>query len=442
MTYPNRNLDRRTFLNAAGACLVLPSLESLGQSSTLKATAFPTRFLAFYFPNGVYPTAWQSEMTPNGLKLGGVLAPLASFSEYAVTLSGMNHPFGGHLGQITAFLTGIELEMNSDGVLYSGTSLDQIIAQKIGADTYLPSIQFGMEPPSQGAFGNRPRSYGNSISWSSPTSKIEPQISPQMAFDQVFYGQSKEGRRKAARQKRLIDAVWSEAKSLQRQVSQYDRVKLEQYYDSIRDMEARLEKTIKPSEKSWRPESIPEIVRPQISGIPNSHTEHMRMLMDILVLALQTDSTRVATFVLGHAISRIVFDFADPSIKRHHHDLSHHANNPDKIAGYNIVSTWFAEQMAYLLKKMQSIPEGDGTLLDHSLVLYGSGMKDGNIHDPENVPMALFGSANGKIRTNQHIQCPEGSVLSNLHLTILHAFGIEAPHFNEITSKTINGLLA
>ncbi len=276
---------------------------------------------------------------------------------------------------------------------------------------------------------------------SSPTTKIEPQISPQLAFDQVFYGQTPEGRKRAARQKRLIDHVWDDAKTLQSRVSSHDSAKLEQYYDSIRDLEAKLERTIDPIERDWTPQSVPDPIRPTVAGIPEVHTDHMRMLMDILVLALQTDSTRVATFVLGHEISRIVFSFADQRIRADHHNLSHHKNSPAKIAQYNLVTEWFATQTAYMLEKMRAIPEGEGSLLDHSLVLYGSGMKDGNTHDPVNVPIALFGGAGGKIKTRQHITCPDGTLLTNLHVSLKNVFGIPGDEFNGKELKPISGLL-
>jgi hypothetical protein len=164
--------------------------------------------------------------------------------------------------------------------------------------------------------------------------------------------------------------------------------------------------------------------------------------MEILALALQTDSTRVGTFVLGHSISRVVFGFADSKIKANHHDLSHHRNDPAKIEQYQIVTTWFAKQAAYFLERLQSIDEGNGSLLDHSLVVFGSGMKDGNTHEPLNVPISLFGSASGKLKTNLHIECTEGFVLANLHLTLLKAFGIDQSDFNAKADQPIEELLA
>ena len=262
------NISRRRFLAASGASLALPQLESFAATATA-----PTRFVALYFPNGVYPDAWQSQKTETGLKFDGTLAPLQPFSRQAVTFSGLNHPLGGHLGQTSGFLSGCDLKLNDQGQIASGTSLDQMIARKIGGDSYLPSLPLGMEPPSQGAFGDRPRSFGNSISWTSPTSKIEPQINPQLAFDMVFHGQTGAGRQAAARQKRLIDHVWKEAKTLNAKVSRLDRQKLDQYFDSVSDVEAKLEKAINPPEKSWHPPTDPERVRPEQAGIPSGYPE-------------------------------------------------------------------------------------------------------------------------------------------------------------------------
>ena len=181
--------------------------------------------------------------------------------------------------------------------------------------------------------------------------------------------------------------------------------------------------------------------RPDQTGIPTSYPEHMRLMMEIQLLALQTDSTRVATLVMGHEISRVVYDFVDKKLKRNHHDFSHHRNDPEKIEGYNRITRWFGEQAAWLLGRMQSIDEGGTSLLDNSIVLYGSGMKDGNTHEPLNVPVALFGSGGGRIQVGQHIKAPAGSVLSNLHLALLHAYGIQASDFNGVTDKPLSGLL-
>ncbi|MEM7390705.1 MAG: DUF1552 domain-containing protein [Verrucomicrobiota bacterium] len=399
----------------------------------------PVRFVTLFFPNGVYPTAWQVKQGAKGLQFGESLEPLGRFADRCVVVDGLDNPLSGHLGQTSGFLSGVDFAPNEQGVVTAGVSLDQMLARQWGGETFIPSLNLGLEPPSQGGFGDRPRSYGNSISWSSPTSKIEPQINPQQAFDQVFLGQTEAGRRAAGRRKRIVDEIWGSAKTLQPKISLRDRQKLNQYLDSMRDLESKLDKAMNPVEKKWAPVASPKLNRPEKSGIPTRHDEHMRLMLDIMVLALQTDSTRVATLVMGHSISRVVYDFADPSIKRNHHDLSHHRNSPDKIKAYNHVTRWFAGQARYFLEQMDDIDEGNGSLLDNSLVLYGSGMKDGNVHEPVNVPVALFGRAGNRLKTNRLITCPSASKLAQLHLSLLHVFGVEADSFNQVTDKVLPG---
>ena len=253
----------------------------------------------------------------------------------------------------------------------------------------------------------------------------------------MFFGQTEAGRQVAGRRKRIVDEIWGQAKGLKSKVSQRDHQKLDQYLDSIADLETKLQKAMHPVEKGWNPKIDPAAARPQQSGIPTDHREHMRLMLDILLLALQTDSTRVATMVMGHSISRIVYDFADASIKRNHHDLSHHRNDPEKIESYNRVTEWFAGQAAYLLERMQDIDEGDGSLLDHSLVLYGSGMKDGNVHESINIPVALFGGANGALKPGRLIDTPKNAQLAQLHLGILQTLGVKAAEFNGVANKPI-----
>jgi hypothetical protein len=439
----DQRTNRRGFLKAGAITAALPWLESVGSQAafaTASTTLPPQRFLTLFFPNGVYPSAWQASQTNDGLKLGGSLAPLQGFADRGIVLSNVDHPLGGHLGQTAGFLSGRDFNPNENGTIVAAESLDQMLAKHWADETFVPSLNLALEPPSQGAFGNRPRSYGNSISWSSPTSKIEPQVNPQLAFDQVFFGQTAAGRQAATRRRRIVDAIYGQAINLRNRVSRFDQTKLDQYLDSIRDLEAKLEKTIHPDEPSWVPPTSPERIRPTDSGIPSSYEKHLDLMLDILVLALQTDSTRVGTLVMGHSISRVVYDFVDQKIKRNHHDLSHHRNDPKKIADYNKVTTWFAKKTAEMLAKMDAVDEGNGSLLDNSIVLYGSGMKDGNVHDGVNVPIALFGGGRGVLKTGRHIECPQDTILAQLHLSLLQRYGVKQDDFNGVTSQTINTL--
>ena len=432
-------------MRTAAGLFALPWMESFSGGRLLAARANsaapPKRFVTLFFPNGVYPTAWSAEQTERGLQLGDSLAPLSGFARKAVVVSGLNNPLGGHLGQTSGFLSGVDFAPDETGVVHGAMSLDQMLARHWGDETFIPSLNLALEPPSQGGFGNRPKSYGNSISWSGPTSKIEPQINPQQAFDQVFFGQTDAGRRAAGRRKRIVDRIWSQARALESRISGADRQKLAQYLDSISDLETKLEKAIHPSVRTWTPPESPAPRRPESSGIPVDHREHLRLMLEILLVALQTDSTRVATLVMGHSISRVVYDFVNKKLKRNHHDYSHHRNDPEKIAGYNEITRWFAEQAAWLLRRMDSVDEGRGSLLDNSVVLFGSCMKDGNVHEPNNVPVALFGSGGGLVKGDRFIQCPAGSILAQLHLSLLRGFGLDAPNFNDVTSKAVSGLI-
>lgn len=441
-----KNIDRRHFIRTAAGVFALPWMESfvggkLIAAATKSVPSPPVRFLTLFFPNGVYPAAWEAKQVAEGLSFNGSLAPLQRFADKSVVITGLNNPLGGHLGQTSGFLSGIDFAPDEDGVVKGGVSLDQMLARQWADETFVPSLNLALEPPSQGGFGNRPRSFGNSISWSSPTSKVEPQLNPQQAFDQVFFGQTEAGRRLAGRRKRIVDEIWGQAKALERRVSSFDRQKLVQYLDSIRDLEAKLAKSVDPNRRQRIPSDESFAMRPEKSGIPLSHEAHLKLMMEVMLLAMQTDSTRVGTMVMGHSISRVVYDFLDSQLTRNHHDYSHHRNDPSKIEGYNAITTWFAAQCAWVLERMDSIDEGNGSLLDNSVVLYGSGMKDGNVHEPVDVPVALFGGAGGRLQTGRKISCPEDSLLAQLHFSLLQMFGLEVDSFNGVTEKGVSGLV-
>ncbi|MCO8124565.1 DUF1552 domain-containing protein [Stieleria sp. TO1_6] len=429
--------SRRNFCTAIAGSLLLPRLESFATPTT---DVPPQRFVTLFFPNGVYPDAWQPKLDAGRLRLTGSLEPLAEFSSQANFFTGLDNPLGGHLGQTSGFLSGHDFAPEANGTIVARPSLDQMLAHHFADQTFLPSLNLAMEPPSQGAFGDRPRSFGNSISWSSATNKIEPQINPQQAFDEVFFGQSQAGRDAARRREAIVNEIWQQSKSLKAKISHLDRQRLQQYTDSIQDLQVKLRKTSNPGKNFARNSEIAAKHRPQSSASSSNYAEQMKLMMDIMLLALQTDSTRVATLVMGHSISRVVYDFADPKIRRNHHELSHHRNDPDKIRDYNIVTKWFASQTAYFLGRMSEIDEGNGSLLDNSVVMYGSGMKDGNVHEPKNIPVALFGNAGGRLQTGRHLTCPENSILSQLHLSLLRLFGIQADQFNQVAFQGIEGI--
>jgi hypothetical protein len=432
----HRPIDRRTVLRRAGVSLALPWLEIMSAGG-LRAASSPTpprRFVTFFQPNGVFPDAWNVKGVGRDFALSPILEPLAAFREQMLVMSGIDSCGAGHVKLTGAFLTGTAIQ---DGV--NGVSVDQVIARQIGRTTRFPSIELGTEPPRQGMAGEDPIALANTVSWSTPTQRISPEISPRAAFDRLFSDPSSpEARRAAVQRQSVVDLVLEDAKDLQRRASGRDREKIDEYLAGVRGVELQIERTLHPAEPEWTPLTAPEQVRPP-AGIPLNKDEHMRLMLDLLVLTLQTDTTRVATFMSAHGFSRQNFTFLD-GVKNDHHGMSHHKNQEALVKEYTTVSRWYAEQVRYLLERMQSIDEGSGNLLDSSVVLYGSEMKDGNGHISKDLPLVLLGSGQGRIQGGRHLVCEKGTPLANMHLTLAREFGAEIENFNGISSGTIDGM--
>jgi len=432
----NRRIDRRTLLRGAGASLALPWLEIMSPRSLRAASATipPRRFVSFFQPNGVFPAAWNVTGEGRDFQLSPILAPLVDFRDEMIVLSGIDSCGKGHVKLTGAFLTGTEI---TNGI--NGVSVDQIIAGKVGQTTRFSSIELGTEPPRQGMAGDDPIALANTVSWSSPTQRISPEISPRAAFDRLFSDPSSpEAKRAAENRRSVVDLVMEEAKDLQRIASGRDRQKIDEYLAGVRGVELQIERTLHPPEPEWAPLSEPDRHRPP-AGIPLNKQEHMRLMLDLLVLALQTDTTRVATFMSAHGFSRQNFTFLD-GVKNDHHGMSHHKNQKALVAEYTTVSRWYAAQVHFLLTKMQNIEEGNGSLLDNSIVLYGSEMKDGNGHIREDLPLVLFGRGQGRLQPGRHLSFAKGTPLANLHLSLAHQFGAELENFNGASTGTLNGL--
>jgi hypothetical protein len=429
-------LPRRSFLRGVGATLALPWLEIMSPRSARAAAKSvpPMRFVTLFQPNGVFPAAWDVKGEGKQFELSTILQPLAGFRDDMIVLSGIDSIGAGHVKLTSAFLTGVALEHGRNGV-----SLDQQLAQRIGQTTRFPSIQLGTEPPRQGAAGDDPIAFANTVSWSSPTQRLSPEISPRGAFDRLFRDPSSpEAKREALHRKSVVDLVLEDAKSLKRRASGRDAQKIDEYLASVRAVEVQLDRSLNPPEPAWTPLTPPKMARPP-EGIPQRRDEHMRLMLDLLVLALQTDTTRVGTFMSAHGFSRQNFTFLD-GVKNDHHGMSHHKHQPSLVAEYTTVSRWYATQVAYFLERMRAVDEGNGSLLDNSIVLYGSEMKDGNGHIKTDLPLVLIGKGQGKLDTGRHLACPKGTPLANLHLTLLQKFGVEADHFNQNSTGTIAGL--
>jgi hypothetical protein len=429
-------LHRRSLLRGIGATLALPWLEIMTPRSARAAAASraPKRFVSFFQPNGVFPAAWDVAEVGREFTLSPILQPLADYQSRLALLSGIDSCGKGHVKLTAAFLTGTELQ---DGV--NGVSVDQVIAKKIGQSTRFPSIQLGTEPPRQGMAVEDPIALANTVSWASPTQRLSPEISPRAAFDRLFRDPSSPEAKRAAEDRRsVVDLVLEDAKRIQRLASGRDKEKIEEYLAGVRSVEQQIERTMNPPAPEWTPLRKPELQRPP-AGLPVNKQDHMRMMLDLMVLALETDTTRVATFMSAHGFSRQNFTFLD-GVKNDHHGMSHHKNQPALVKEYTTVSRWYAEQVRYLLAKMDAVQEGDGSLLDNSAVLYGSEMKDGNGHVRNDLPLVLIGSGQGSFKTGQHLRCPRGTPVANLHLTLAQQFGVEMASFNGVSTGTVAGL--
>ncbi|QGJ70957.1 Secreted protein containing DUF1552 [Planctomycetales bacterium 10988] len=431
-------IPRRTFLRGLGAGLALPYLDIMETpaQASVAASAPPQRLLCIFQPNGVYPKAWDVKGAGRNFRLSPILQPLADLQDDLVVLSHLdNVGTRGHVQMTSSFLTGVAIDGNRNGV-----SLDQVIARKIGQETAFPSLQLGTEPPRQGQAGADPISFANTVSWNTPTTRLSPEINPRVAFDRLFRNNVGPAamQRNEDRQS-VLDLVLEDARDLRRRGSRHDQRKLDEYLQSVRAVESQIDRALNPPKKSWEPPTHPGPLSAPAPGLPRQRDEHLRMMIDLMVLAMWTDSTRVGTLMTAHGFSRQNFSFLD-GVTSDHHGMSHHKNKKQAVDEYTTVSRWYIEQLAYLLKRMKQIDEGGQSLLESSVVFYGSGMKDGNGHVRTNLPLLVAGQGGGTLQTGRHIVCKEHTPLANLHLSLLHKFGIEADHFNGASTGVISEL--
>lgn len=416
----NWKISRRTMLRGTGAALALPLLDVMKNEALFgkETVAPPMRMISLFMPNGVNPATWDVQGEGADYQISESLEPLSGLRKHVSILSNLdNTGAGGHVGATSGFLSGIKMK---NGVL--GISMDQLIAQHLGHKTRFPSIVLGTEPPRQGGAGpGLPIAYANTVSWASPNSRISPEINPQVAFDRLFRtGANAE--EEARELQSVVDLVLADAKRLKNRASKNDGHKIEEYLSSVRSVEKQIDSTLNPPAREWIPPTTPELIRPP-AGIPVRRDEHVRMMMDLLILALQTDTTRIGTFMLAHGFSRCNFGFM--GLKGDHHTISHHKNQDDWLTEYTAVTKYYVSQYAYLMQRLQQIDEGDSNLLDNSIVLFGSGLKDGNGHVRSNLPILLGGHGAGTLNPGRHIKFAAGTVLPDLHLSLIQRFGVD-----------------
>lgn len=460
MSNGSGRISRRTVLQGLGVTMFLPLLEAMDADWAMAAPPEPgkpasgknpIRFATLYFANGVHPDKWTPKGQGKDFELSPILAPLAALkSEILVMTDLMNKGSitgDGHYYKVAPFLTGTTIAKTTGHDLRSnGVSVDQLIAQRVGNMTPLPSLELSIESPTTYVDINVGLTalYGSHISWSTPATPVTREINPQLAFDRLFRANA--GKHGSAGDKSVLDAVMDDARKLKAKVGSSDRLKLDEYFESVRSVERRIsfDATSRRAQVLEDPLCRTEIDK--LGGriksyyeVPEGkrsidHTEQVRLMLDLMVMAFWTDQTRVATFMFANEVSGRNFSFLE-GVSGSHHEISHHSGEKAKLEEYERINIWHMKQYAYMLERMQSIKEGDRTLLDNSMVLIGSGMRDGNAHSPYNLPLVLGGRAGGTLETGRHLVYNPQTALCGLYMGILERMGAPVTQFGDATAE-------
>lgn len=440
MIVMKKHLSRRTVLRGAGVTLALPLLDAMVPAfagAVNAATVRPRRFVAIYCGNGMAMGQWNPAAA-EALALSPILAPLRNVQEQTIVLTGLHsnqvdlvQDGGIHPRCQTAWLTGT-LAKKADYNLRAGTSADQIAAQTLGKDTPFTSLELAIES-AEGLSGNCAFGYGcaynNTIAWKTPEVPLPMEDNPRAVFERLFgASDSTDSRVRLAqirKSRSVLDSVTGTVSSMQAKLSADDRRRMDQYLESVRDTERRLER----SERQFR-EELPAVDQP--AGIPGSFDEHAKLQFDLLALALQTDLTRVGTFMLARELSNL--SYPEIGVADSHHPLSHHGNDPTKMASLAKLNTYHIQMFTHFVEKLKATQEGDGTLLDNTISLYGAGISNSNQHDPHNLPTVVVGGKGLGLRGNRHVMNPEGKTpISNLYVSLLDRLGVPVDSFGDST---------
>jgi hypothetical protein len=444
MIITKKALPRRTFLRGMGATVALPLLDAMVPSLTAQSltAASPVRRLGFvYVPMGSHITSWTPPGESGALKeLSPTLSPLETVKKQITVLSNMelkNAYPGTHATSNAAFLSAAKAKWTESSDYYLGTTVDQIAAKQMGQETQLPSLELAMDLME--VVGQCDNGYAcvyqNNLSWSSPTTPLPAEAHPRVVFERLFGegGSSAERRAALAKRASLLDWVREDIARLQKQLGAADRSKVNNYLETVREVERRIQK----AESQTLDNPLPDLERPV--GVPAEYAEHAKLMFDLQVLALRGDITRVITFQLARETSNR--SYTEIGVDDPHHPLTHNGGDPEKLAKVAKINQFHVSLFAYYLEQLAAVADGDGTLLDHSLILYGSGMGNPNIHDHVNLPIIVAGGSAGRARGGRHIKYAETMPLANLHLTMLDSVGVRLDKFADSTGK-IDTLLA
>lgn len=433
--------DRRRFLRGIGAAIALPAFQSLRPLAVLAAdeaapnlavtaTGAPLRTAFVFFPNGAIPSAWWPEQEGSEFQLSRTLEPLAAHRDAVQVLGGLDHKnaeagpdgAGDHARGGGTFLTGVRLKKSSSDIK-AGISIDQVIAKRVADLTRFPSLELSCDAArnSGACDSGYACAYQFNLSWSSPTTPMTPEVNPRLAFERLF-GAGAPGerwanmRRRQQEQRSVLDFVQEDARTMQKRLGRRDVEKLDQYLTGVREIEKRIEKA----------ERFGEVKDPNVAtpaGIPAEYADHVQLMYDLVLLSFQSDSTRVATLLLAHDGSNRPFN--DIGIFEGHHDLTHHQNRAEWIQKVSEIDLWYARQFATFLGKLRNTKDVDGkTLLDNSMIVYGGGNADANMHTHSNLPIVLAGGGGGSLHGGRFVK--HGSVpVSNLFLSLADRMGVQ-----------------
>jgi len=440
-------IPRRRFLKGLGATVALPLLDGM-----IPALAGPTdqaakpvvRMGVVYAPNGIIAASWRPATEGAGFEMTPIMEPLARFRKYMLVLSGLDQkhadpgPFGeggGAPHSLTggAYLTGV-FPKQSEGVnIRAGVSVDQIAAKELGKQTQLASLELGLDPVEAAGYceGGYSCAYLNTISWRTPTTPMPMEDRPRAVFERLF-GDSEttnpaERLARIEENRSLLDFVTEDTSSLARGLTPADRSKLNEYLDAVRDVERRIQLAEQQASRE-----IPTIERPA-SGFPASYEDYAKLMFDLQVLAYQTDMTRIITFMLAH--ERSGRSYREIGVPDSHHGVSHHRNDPVNIEKLVRINTYHVKLFSYYLERLAATKEGNGSLLDHAAILYGSGINNSNEHTHDNLPTLLVGGAGGKIKGGRHFRSPLGTPISNLYVSMLNIIGVPVEKFGDCNGK-------
>ncbi len=445
----SQSIERRTFLRGLGTLMALPVLESVmpagvraaAEASKAGAASHPLRTAFIYTPNGAIMPRWTPKGEGANWELSPTMASLKNVKSDLQVITGLEHQKadangdggGDHARATATFLTGIQARKTAGADISLGVSVDQVLARQVGNETRLESLQLGCDQVRKAGRCDSGYScaYQFNFSWRDENMPLPPEVDPRLVFEKLFGSydkkESKESREKRMRhQNSLLDFVMEDAKSLQGRLGYTDTQKLDEYLTGVRDLERKIEHAEKFAME------MPDVEKP--AGIPDGYRDYIRLMYDLLVLSFQTDSTRVASFLVAHDGSNR--SFPDMGVPDGHHHLSHHRDDQEKINKIAKIDQFYMEQFAYFLEKMKTVKEADGSnLLDHSMIVFGSGISDANRHDHHNLPVILAGKGNGALRPGRHLVTKQNVPMTNLYLSLADRVGAKVDRIGDSTGR-------